>query len=221
MRPDPSRELDRDVEAAAGAHQRLLAALDGLGADLDVTAPSRLPGWTRGHVLTHLARNADGHRRMLLAAADGRVADQYDGGVEGRAQAIEAGAARPAAEQVADVRRAIWALEGAWATASWEGEGRTTRGSVVPVRDLPFRRRREVEVHHVDLDIGYELADLPAEYVRLELRRMEMAWRARRPMGMTPLPEAALTAPPHVRLGWLLGRAEIDGLAPAGVFDTV
>ena len=45
-----------------------------------------------------------------------------------------------------------------------------------------------------------------------------MSWRARRPMGMGPLPSAALEATPTRRLGWLTGRAEIDGLAPAGIF---
>ncbi len=215
---DAARELERDVALAASAHQRLLGALDDLVDELDVTAPSRLPGWTRGHVLTHLARNADGHRRIFDGAADGRVVEQYEGGAEGRNREIEGGARRPAAEQIADLRRAIWALESAWAGSTWVGEGRTTIRGVVPITDLPFRRLREVAVHHVDLDIGYELDDLPGAYVRLELRRREMAWKARQPMGMTSLPTAALEAPPALRLGWLLGRADIDGLEPAGVF---
>ena len=54
--------------------------------------------------------------------------------------------------------------------------------------DLAFARWREVEVHRVDLGLGYEPEDWPAEYVRLELREMEMRWNARRPMGLTGLP---------------------------------
>ncbi len=210
------RDLDRYVELAAQAHQELLVALDGV--EVDVSSPSRLPGWTRGHVLTHLARNADSHRRMFDAALAGTVADQYEDGADGRARDIEAGAGRPFEEQLVDVRSTIWALEGAWATTDWTGEGRLSRGALIAVTELPFRRLREVFVHHVDLDIGYELEGLPAVYVRMELRRLEMAWRASRPMGMTPLPQAALEAPPHLRLGWLMGRAEIDGLGPANVF---
>ena len=39
----------------------LVTALqDGSWSDADVRAPSLLPGWSRGHVLTHIARNADG-----------------------------------------------------------------------------------------------------------------------------------------------------------------
>jgi maleylpyruvate isomerase len=216
---DDSRELDRDVALAASAHQRLLGALDALvdGGLFDVVAPSALPGWTRGHVLTHITNSGDGHIRMLDAAADGRVGEQYPEGLEGRAADIEAGAPRPAAEQIDLLRRSIWKLEGRWATATWEGTGRAAAGEVA-IRDLPFLRLREVAVHHVDLDIGYTFADLPGEYLRLELRRMEMLWKARQPMGMTPLPGPALESPPPVRLAWLMGRAEIDGLAPAAIF---
>ncbi|WP_048821321.1 maleylpyruvate isomerase N-terminal domain-containing protein, partial [Streptomyces ipomoeae] len=38
--------------------RRLSQAVDALPADA-VAEPSALPGWTRGHLLTHLARNAD------------------------------------------------------------------------------------------------------------------------------------------------------------------
>ena len=207
--PIDGRALDRDVAGAAFAHQRLLATLDAGG--IDPRRPSRLPGWTIGHVLTHVARNASSHLRML----DGL--EQYEGGAAGRAADIEAGAGRDLGALVDDVRRTIWALEQRWAAGvDWSGVARATRGDVAKV-DLPFFRWRETEVHHVDLGLGYEFADLPSEYVRLELRRQEMAWAARRPMGLTRLPDAALAVPPHERLAWLLGRADIAGLEPAGV----
>ena len=69
-----------------------------------------------------------------------------------------------------------------------------------------------------DLALGYGFDDMPSRYVRQELRLMEMRWRANKPMGMTPLPDAALQAPPSTRLAWLMGRAGIDGLPPAGIF---
>jgi hypothetical protein len=70
----------------------------------------------------------------------------------------------------------------------------------------------------VDLGLGYTLHDWPDDYVREDLRRMEIQWNARRPMGMTGLPPAALQAPPHERLAWLLGRSELDDLPPADIF---
>lgn len=213
------RHLDRDVAGAAAAHQRLLAHLD----DHDAVASdrsSRLPGWTVGHVLTHLARNADSHVRMFEGAEGGEVVDQYAGGAQGREQEIEKGSTRPWQELVDDVRRSIWRLEQAWATHSaWDGHGRSATQELMPVDDLPFRRWRETEVHHVDLGLdGYSAADWPSEYVRFELARLEMMWDARKPMGMTGLPAAALAVAPHHRLAWLLGRASIEGVAEAGIF---
>ena len=132
--------------------------------DDDARRPSLLPGWTVGHVLTHLARNADSHVRLLEGAARGEVADQYAGGDAQRAADIEAGAGRPAAELVADVLEAAARLERTWENTPEEvwriGEGRVSSG-VWAVAELPFRRWREVEVHHVDLDLGYGPADWP------------------------------------------------------------
>ncbi|MDP9404828.1 MAG: maleylpyruvate isomerase N-terminal domain-containing protein, partial [Actinomycetota bacterium] len=51
---------DRDIALVAGATERLLTTTAGLGDDA-VAGPSALPGWSVGHVLGHLARNADSH----------------------------------------------------------------------------------------------------------------------------------------------------------------
>ena len=60
-------ETARDIAGAEGAHARLLALLRDRAGALDGGAPSRLPDWTVGHVLTHLARNADSIVRVLTA----------------------------------------------------------------------------------------------------------------------------------------------------------
>ncbi len=220
VEPRSDAELDRDLAGARAAHRRLLADLADLADPGGAVArrPSLLPGWTVGHVLAHLARNADSHVRLLDAGARGEVTEQYAGGAAGRDAEIERDARRPTAELVADVAASAAALEQRWATMpSWAGEG-VTVGGPVPLRELPFRRWREAEVHRVDLGLGVTAADWPADYVRLELVRMGMLWAARRPMGLTTLPPEALALPPTRRLAWLLGRAEIDGLAPAGIF---
>ncbi|MGZ4763290.1 MAG: hypothetical protein ACXV7I_12705, partial [Ilumatobacteraceae bacterium] len=77
----------------------------------------------------------------------------------------------------------------------------------------------EVAVHHADLGLGFTWADWDEEYVRLELVRLSMLWASRKPMGMTDLPPQARLASPYQRVAWLLGRTEIDGLAPAGIFN--
>jgi maleylpyruvate isomerase len=178
-----------------------------------------LPGWTVGHVATHIARNAEGHIRMLAAAARGEVAAMYPGGREQRTSDIEAGSRRSAAELIADVTATANELAATWASMpveAWSGRGDLVGGEVV-VSDLPFIRWREVAVHHSDLAIGFTWSDWDPEYVRVELVRSTMLWASRKPMGMTDLPPQALSVPPHHRAAWLLGRAEIEGLAPAGI----
>ena len=162
------REIARDVESGVRAHQHLLAALDGLieRDALDVTEPSRLPGWSRGHVLAHIRLSGDGHRELIEAAARGEIGRQYPGGVAGRAADIERESTLVAGEQIDRLRSSSERLETAWAEAnvlmrdgsmrdgsSWEGEGEGPYGRV-PIADLPFMRLREVVVHHVDLDFG-------------------------------------------------------------------
>jgi maleylpyruvate isomerase len=210
------RLLNRDVEGAATAHQRLLGDLDALGPEapeLQPGHPTTLPGWSVGHLMTHIARQADSVVRLL----DGL--SQYEGGPQGRTSDIETGAARPASDLISDVRMSIWRLESRWAThQDWDAPVTLVSGAVVPCGELPFRRWREVSIHHVDLDIGYRFEDLPSEYIRRELRMMEMLWNARQPMGLTGLPPRALELSPAHRLAWLMGRAEAEGLAPAGIY---
>jgi maleylpyruvate isomerase len=213
------RELDETVAGCAAAHQRLLAHLDRLD-EGDVRRPSLLAEWSVGHVLTHLSRNADSHVRMLTGAELGAILDQYEGGFEARAAAIEAGAGRSADELVGDVRRSIWRLEEAWATTTrrgWAGSGRGSRGDLQPCTDLPFRRWREVEVHHADLGLpGFSAADWSSGYVRRELDRQQMVWRSRTPMGIGGQLAEALALAPHVRLAWLLGRVSQPDLPELG-----
>lgn len=219
-----ARQIDADVAGCALAHQRLLADLDGLVergelVDSTIARPSRLDGWSVGHVLTHLARNADSFTAMIVAADRGEIADQYPGGRDQRNADIESGATRPAADQIADVRRSIWQLEATWARASsvaWSGRGRTMAGEA-DIADLPHRRWREVEIHHVDLGLGHDVSDWSADFVRRELAHLVAVWKSRRPMGLTDLPAAALALEPPERLAWLVGRRSLPGVPDAGL----
>jgi maleylpyruvate isomerase len=210
--------VDRDRAGAARAHSAVVATLRTL-TDQQVTQASLLPDWTVGHVATHLARNAEGHLRMFEAAMRGDTAEMYPGGREQRSADIEAGATRIAAEITADVTDTATRLEAVWEAmppAAWARRGITIAGEET-MADLLFIRRREVEVHHADLGLGFSWPDWDPEYVRLDLARLTMLWASRKPMGMTSLPPAAISVGDHHRLAWLLGRAEIDGLAPAGI----
>ncbi len=137
----------------------------------DVSAPSLCAGWTRGHVLTHIARNADGLARAAKGAVDGSGATMYDS-VESRDEDIEAGAFRPLADLVDDV--AITARLVADALAAFVDAGpevaevvvpRTPGGPTFHARAIPDLRLREVVYHHVDLDAGFGFADLDSDLV--------------------------------------------------------
>ena len=95
-----------EIEQCRVGHARLLASLLNLS-DAQVTEASRLPSWSRGHVLTHVARQGDSVVRRLRAAIEGRIVGQYAGGPAERNQAIEAGAHRSAPELVADLEASM------------------------------------------------------------------------------------------------------------------
>ena len=202
-----------DFGPVQDSHARLGETLARL-ADVDARRPSLLPGWTVGHVLTHLARNADSLVRMLEGAGRGEVADQYPGGNEQRAADIEAGAGRPARELVADVVDSARRLEEVWAATPEEvrrtGQGRVVSG-LWALAELPFRRWREVEIHHVDLGLGYGIEDWPDMYVDAELARALPALAARLPA------DASVDVGAIDRrrlLAWIVGRGDGPDLPP-------
>ena len=69
-------EVRRSMARIGEATDRLLASAGAL-TDTGVREPSLLPGWTRGHVLTHIARNADGLGNLLRWARTGITTPMY------------------------------------------------------------------------------------------------------------------------------------------------
>jgi maleylpyruvate isomerase len=206
---DPGR-VARDIDRLDASQQRLGTHLRSL-ADVDPATPSELPGWTLGHVLTHIARNADSTLRMLAGLP------QYWKGFESRVADIELGAPRPWDELVDDVVATNEAVTGRMREiVDWAGSVVSTT-AVRPKATVPEMRRREIEIHHIDLGLGYGFGDLPADFVAFESRRLTMLWQARRPMGLTSLPDDVLRLPERERLAWLCGRLAVEGVEPAGV----
>jgi len=197
--------MDRPTEliaACAASHRRLGEHIVGLS-DAEARESSLLPGWSVGHVLTHLARNADSIVRRLEAAAKGELVDQYPGGPQRRKADIEEGAVRDAVALIDDVLSASDAVDAAFERfddTCWDRPSRHGSGSVYPVAVLPYRRWREVEVHMVDLGRGYSWSEWPIELVELWL-----------PDALSQLPDRTDS---RELLAWVLRRADPPALNP-------
>lgn len=131
------------------------------------TGDSSLPGWSRAHVLTHLARNADALVNLLTWARTGVETPMY-ADMSARFDDIERGAKRNAAEVLADHRASGERLREAAAdlpAESWNATVRSALGRTVPASEVPWMRSREVWIHLVDLGLGDDFDAFPADLV--------------------------------------------------------
>ncbi|MFF8912423.1 maleylpyruvate isomerase family mycothiol-dependent enzyme [Streptomyces sp. NPDC015032] len=214
-----------DLEAVREATDRLLSATGNVD-DAALARPSRLPGWSRGHVLAHLSRNADALVNVLQSRP--MYADS-----ETRDRDIERDAPRPMAEQLADLTgSAARFMEAASAPADWSRTVTMRNGVTDSASRVPFRRRIEVELHHVDLGIGYELEDLPEEFVTREIEFLAERFGGHPDVVSTAVSDdrgrtwttggGATGGPVTVRgtapelLGWFCGRRDGSALAVEG-----
>lgn len=228
--PDPTETVARVVEATT----HLLATAEQFD-DAAVREPSLLPGWTRGHVLTHTARNADALVRLLTWAATGTVTPMY-ASPEARDSEINAGAGRSAEQLLADLREAseLFAAQAArMEPEHWAAPIEGRRGGPVPAAWLPWWRLEEVLVHHVDLDAAFSPAHWPQNFTDPELAMVTA--RFNNPVFTEPsdpfrvhaedsdlfygvYTDAQDTSTPLVRgpsaalFAWLVGRSNGDGL---------
>jgi maleylpyruvate isomerase len=223
---------DPDLDLIAHETDLLMETIHALS-DESVREPSLCPGWSRAHVLTHIARNADGLRNVLLAAVNGGDGAFYESQAA-RVADIDAGAGRSAAELEADVETsADHLLEAIAETPAEVLDVRVPRLRDVddPARQEMIRARkalvlrlREVVLHHVDLDAGYTLEDAPLSWVTGELgasgRRFAAgpavlvdagpagSWR----YGPAEGDPVKVSGSAPALLGWISGRTAGDGL---------
>ncbi|MFJ8161494.1 maleylpyruvate isomerase family mycothiol-dependent enzyme [Streptomyces sp. NPDC096136] len=204
-----------DLASVREATERLLNAVAKLD-NASLSEESHLPGWTRGHILAHLARNAD----ALVNVFEGRP--MYESAAARDAD-IERDAGRPLEEHLADLRdsgaRFLATTEPA---QDWRRTVELRNGVTDLAANVPFRRLVEVELHHVDLNVGYELSDLPEEFADREIAFLADRWSGRPDVppvtlrfpdggfvartGGTEGAPVALSGARDDLLGWLAGR---------------
>jgi maleylpyruvate isomerase len=200
-----------------------------------VGGPSRLPGWSRGHVLTHLSRNADALTNLLTWARTGVESPMYATPAE-REAGIAAGAGRALPEQLADL-----AASGSRFLAAAEAVPPERRsfpltsgqGRRIPAHEVPWLRVRELWLHLIDLDAGYSIEAVP-DPVAWTLTRDMAAWMAARipdPVDLRVDGYSAVRLGPgddtagtiiegsaQRMAGWLTGRDGPAGLTGTGGF---
>lgn len=156
---DHSLEPDHLTEAG----QRLARTVDGFTGD-DWSAESLLPGWSRAHVVAHLALNGEALRDVLVGAVERQPVAMYPS-PEARDTDIE----ELAQADPAELRERLLAVLTTFQEATvavpddlWGGTfERTPGGPTFPLESVPLMRVREIEIHHADLDAGYTAAQWP------------------------------------------------------------
>jgi maleylpyruvate isomerase len=216
-----------------GAGTEFLDRLVGTLPDDALREPSALPGWTRAHVLAHVARNAEALTRLATWARTGVETPMYPSR-EARAEEIEATAKAPAQtlrDELISTARDLDAALAALDPDGWRAMVRSALGRPMPAAEVPWMRIREVWLHAVDLNAGARLTDLPPEVVDALLDDATETLSAR-----DGCPSAVLVptdrdqrwslGPPGdavelggtaaALLGWLVGRTGGEGVTAAG-----
>jgi maleylpyruvate isomerase len=219
--PEPTSRLIAELPSA---NRRLLDTVTQLP-DEAVLRPSLLPGWSVGHVLSHVARNADalvnlcdwartGVRKPMYASMEAREADIADGAARTVAEQVQdiAGAEARLLERFEDLPAGAWAAEVSWPS-----------GTIRTASQVVTARLNELEVHHVDLGLGYTFDDVPAESRAALLTYVTTRWPGDFPVVLEssdttwtsparPAGARIITGDSAALLSWVLGRSDGSGL---------
>ncbi|MFI0943393.1 maleylpyruvate isomerase family mycothiol-dependent enzyme [Streptomyces sp. NPDC021020] len=149
-----AEQPEPDLQEAFAAGLARLRGLTGELTDEALRAPSALPGWTRGHVLTHIEGVGQALARQARYALRGRTIEVYDGGRPARDAAIEAGHGRPAARLTAALADALDEAEASWAAVGPGDWGRPVAYRDGTLRTVGLAWWRELEIHTVDALLG-------------------------------------------------------------------
>ncbi|MET9368897.1 maleylpyruvate isomerase N-terminal domain-containing protein [Streptomyces griseoflavus] len=197
------------AEARAWARTGTELMLDAVaGFDEDAfTAPSVLPGWSRKHLVAHVAANADALCNLVHWAATGEETPMY-ASAEERAAGIAKGPTLSAGELrswLTDSANKLAAGLDGLTDEQWRHEVVTVQGRTVPATELPWMRAREVCVHAADLGSAVvTFADLPKGFLTALVAEIG-ARRELAELPDGPLPEVA---------AWLAGRPHSLADAP-------
>ena len=149
--------------------------------DTELDGGTRLPGWTRRHVVAHVGYNARAIARLVEWAATGVETPMYPS-PEARDHEINFGATLPpiALRHLFDHSAVHLSVEWRDLPAdAWHHKVKTAQGRVVPAEETVWMRTREVWIHVIDLDNGATFADIPFPVLERLLTDITGAWHTR------------------------------------------
>jgi maleylpyruvate isomerase len=236
-----AREIDSELATRLGWMRTgsafFAAQLAGLS-DAALTEPSRLAGWTRRHVVSHIANNAAALMNLLDWARSGIETPMYPS-PEARAADIESGSRRPSAELRADALASaerLAAAVDAMPASGWDGPIRTALGRAATGAEVPWMRTREVWVHGVDLGGEATFADVDRTVAAALLDEAARSFAGRgdcpavrlivsdgESFGIGPMgrPATEVRGGVHSLAAWLLGRSDGADLETLGLLPVL
>ncbi len=198
-----------DLDHLAEAGRRLTRTVDGLHTD-DWAADSLLPGWSRAHVIAHLALNGEALSGVLAGVLDNEQVPMY----------ASAGARERDIEELAgahhsELRERLLASLTTFADTAqavpddaWSGRfERVPGGPTFPLDAVPLMRVREIEVHHADLGLAYTADDWPHSFAGLVVDGMVRRLEPEPGFRVSPLDSDRT---------WDVGAVSDDGLVVTG-----
>ncbi|MCW2855675.1 MAG: hypothetical protein JWR52_1290 [Marmoricola sp.] len=155
-----------EIEALHHTDQRAVRSVDSL-TDAQWAEPSLLPRWTRAHVISHLALNAEAFTGALLGLMDGELVPIYPSQAARDADIDELAHAH-----ISEIRDRFFAATQHFRTIAadltadqWTASvARLPGGPHWPAATLVSTRRREVEIHHADLGVAYTHHSWPLDF---------------------------------------------------------
>ncbi|GAB3845654.1 maleylpyruvate isomerase family mycothiol-dependent enzyme [Micromonospora andamanensis] len=154
MSTSTSIGITERLDEISTAHAGIRAAAEQM-TEADARLADHLPGWTRGHILIHLADLSRAFARQARYALKGETIEVYDGGRETRNRSIEANHGRPVEWLREQLDEGLTALEQAWDGLDEDDWQRACAYRNGPLLGTQLAWWRETELHHVDLGTGY------------------------------------------------------------------
>lgn len=161
----------------AEATQRLLGDTIGIS-DEEWQEATLLPGWSRAHVATHLARGADRMRELVMATIAGAPTPSEPSAAE-RVGELETGAEHSGLALQIDLDTTAGALQAVLdQVPSWNRVVRL-RGEWRPLAAIPLCRLYELSLHHLDLNCNFSADSIEPEtaawLLRWAIERVDVA----------------------------------------------